>query len=218
MTTPSMSQALHTYLQEVSGHRLGSLASLIPQSFAHVIRVLSPALVPGGRRLHWSDLTGDAIAIGSETQWNEVVAAASPDLGPYLEPDMGTINGHVAQSLLAILSRHTSSQEATFLVWEGYSGLKDEVARSPTVTAGLGRVMHVRHGALSLALDPIDSPPNRLAMTWLPDDGAWFVGNDIYARSVFVGGSAECIGAVLSQADLEAYPVGAGYSVAPEDF
>ncbi|BCW08608.1 hypothetical protein [Arthrobacter sp. NtRootA1] len=218
MTTPSMSQALDTYLREVSGQRLGSPASLIPQSFAHVVRVLNPALVPGGKRLRWSDIAGDVSAIDSETQWNDVVAAASPDLGPYFEPDMGTISEHVARSLLAILSRHTSSEEATFLAWEGYSGLKDEVVRSPTVTAGLGRVMHVRHGALSLALDPIDSPPNRLAMTWLPDDGAWFVGNDIYARSVFVGGSAECIGAVLSHADLEAYPVGAGYSVVPEDF
>lgn len=213
-----MSQALDTYLREVSSHRLGSLASLIPQSFAHVIRVLNPVLAPGGKWLRWSDIAGHAMPVNSETQWNDVVAAASPNLGPYFEPSMGTIDEHVARPLLAVLSRHTSSEDASFLAWEGYSGLKDEVVRSPTVTAGLGRVMRVRHGTLNLALDPIDSPPNRLAMTWLPDDGAWFVGNDIYARSVFVAGSAECIGAVLSQADLEAYPVGAGYSLVPEDF
>ena len=33
------------------------------------------------------------------------------------------------------------------------------------------------------------------------------MGNEIYARSVFVGGSQECIDAVLSHPDLEAIPI-----------
>jgi hypothetical protein len=36
------------------------------------------------------------------------------------------------------------------------------------------------------------------------------VGNDIYARSVFVGGSQECIDAVLSHPDLEALSIRLG--------
>lgn len=33
------------------------------------------------------------------------------------------------------------------------------------------------------------------------------MGNEIYARRVFVGGSQECIDAVLSHPDLEAIPI-----------
>ena len=33
------------------------------------------------------------------------------------------------------------------------------------------------------------------------------MGNEIYARSVFVGGSHECIDAVLSHPDLKAIPI-----------
>ncbi|WP_309074198.1 hypothetical protein [Paenarthrobacter sp.] len=86
------------------------------------------------------------------------------------------------------------------------------------MTASLDRVMRVRHGDLDLALQPVDSPPNRLAMNWLPDDAAWFVGNDIYARSVFVAGSLSAVGAILAEPTLEAYPVRRSQRLVVEDF
>ncbi len=54
-------------------------------------------------------------------------------------------------------------------------------------------------------------------MNWIPDDGAWFVRNDIYARSVFVGGSFAAVAAVLSAPGLEAYLVRPRQTVVPED-
>ncbi len=42
---------------------------------------------------------------------------------------------------------------------------------------------------------------------WWPVGQKWFVGNEIYARSVFVGGSQECIDVVLSHRELEAIPI-----------
>ena len=36
-------------------------------------------------------------------------------------------------------------------------------------------------------------------MRWWPRDGAWAVGNDIYARSVFVGGSVAAIEAAKAE-------------------
>ena len=42
---------------------------------------------------------------------------------------------------------------------------------------------------------------------WWPAGHEWCVGNDIYARSVFVGGSQECIDGVLSHPELEAISI-----------
>lgn len=131
---------------------------------------------------------------------------------------MGSIDETVASMLFQVLSKHTTSRNCSFLIWEGYSDLLPEVRGAPSVTASLDRVMRVRHGDLDLALQPVDSPPNRLAMNWLPDDAAWFVGNDIYARSVFVGGSLSAVGAILAEPTLEAYPVRRSQRLVVEDF
>jgi len=42
---------------------------------------------------------------------------------------------------------------------------------------------------------------------WWPAGQEWCVGNDIYARSVFVGGGQECIDAILAEPGLEAIPI-----------
>uniref|UniRef100_UPI003F496800 hypothetical protein n=1 Tax=Paenarthrobacter nicotinovorans TaxID=29320 RepID=UPI003F496800 len=77
--------------------------------------------------------------------------------------------------------------------------------------------MYVLHGVLEDALKPIDSPANRIAMNWLPEDASWFVGNDIYARSVFIGGSVEAVVSLLGEASLEAYMLPKSYTLVPED-
>jgi hypothetical protein len=79
------------------------------------------------------------------------------------------------------------------------------------------RTLYAVHGRLEDALTPIDFPANPLPINWLPEDGAWFVGNDIYARSVFVGGSVAAVSSVLQEPGLEAYVVSRNYSLAPED-
>ncbi|GAB3569868.1 hypothetical protein GCM10027405_33780 [Arthrobacter alkaliphilus] len=157
------------------------------------------------------------MTVDSETQWSEIVSTANPDPNEYYEPETGTIESSVALRLSAVLAEHTQSSAFTFLSWEGYDSLLEEVRESPTITIGEQRVMHVRNGSIELALKPIDFPPTRLAMNWIPDDAAWFVGNDIYARSVFVGGSVAAVAAVLSAPGLEAYLVRPGQTVVPED-
>lgn len=57
----------------------------------------------------------------------------------------------------------------------------------------------------------------RLPLRWWPADHAWCVGNDIYARSVFVGGASDVIEAILHAPRLEAFEVEASSRVSPED-
>jgi hypothetical protein len=178
---------------------------------------MNPVRTSKDRGLPWSEVAGDAMIVDSETQWSDIVSRVQPDPNEYYDPASGTIDSGVALQLSTILGKHTKSSTFMFLVWEGYSSLLDEVRGSATITNNQQRVMHIRRGGLHVSLEPIDFPPNRLAMNWLPDDGAWFVGNDVYARSVIVGGSISAIGAVLREPKLETYLVRPGYIVVPED-
>ena len=54
------------------------------------------------------------------------------------------------------------------------------------------------------------NPPN----IWWPTDRAWFVATDIDLDSTYVGGSVECIEALLGQDVLEAVPANREASVA----
>lgn len=208
---------LEWYVGEIAGHTPGALSALVPPSYAAFARVLNPVRTPEGRRLRWSDLVGRSMTLDSATQWSDIVSAVHPDPNRYYEPESGTLDREVALRLSTILLEHTKSRDFMFFVWEGYSSLLDEVLATPTIVIGQQRVMHVRRGGPESALEPIDSPPNRLAMNWLPNDGAWFVGNEIYARSVFVAGTAAAVGAVLTEPALETYQVRPGSLMVPED-
>ncbi|CAN5178299.1 hypothetical protein BH09ACT6_BH09ACT6_12100 [soil metagenome] len=52
--------------------------------------------------------------------------------------------------------------------------------------------------------------------SWMPADGARCVGNDIYARSVFVGGTASAVATIVEHPELEAYEVLPETTVAAE--
>ena len=210
-------EVLSWYSGEIYGQPSAALAGLVPHSFPAFARVMNPVRTSKGQRLRWSVIASSSMTVDSETQWSEIVSMVNPDPNEYYEPETGTIDSSVALGLSAVLAEHTQSSAFTFLAWEGYDSLLEEVRESPTITIGEQRVMHVRNGSIELALKPIDFPPTRLAMNWIPDDAAWFVGNDIYARSVFVGGSVAAVAAVLSAPGLEAYLVRPGQTVVPED-
>jgi hypothetical protein len=131
---------------------------------------------------------------------------------------MGGLDPETAGILASILGSRTSTPDSVYyLAWEGYSSLSEDYRSAPTVVASCGRVMHVLHGSIddysAAALAGLGGAP----LWWLPADGAWAVGNDIYARSVYVGGSAACIEDILEHPGLESYPVAPVQKVASED-
>lgn len=189
----------------------------MPKTFPAVARVLNPVTAPNGRSFRWSDIAGPDLTVDGETQWSDIVAVSDGRTNQYYEPETGTIDLGVAKRLITLLSEHTQSSRCAYFAWEGYSSLADRVRVSPRITNGMQRTMYVLHGVLEDALKPIDSPANRIAMNWLPEDASWFVGNDIYARSVFIGGSVEAVVSLLGEASLEAYMLPKSYTIVPED-
>lgn len=210
---------IHWFLRQTLGNPRGSLAGLIPPVFPAYARVLNPATSPDGRRLRWSQVAAHQLDVDGATQWSEIVAACGPVANHVYEPETGSVDAAVAERLVSRLSRGAKpSVECLFLVWEGYSDLKSRIRTSPIIVNGLGRALHVFRGPLEAALESIeDHPTGRLPMNWLPLDGAWCVANDLYARSVFIGGSVSLIGEVESDPELEAYFIRPNHTFVPED-
>lgn len=69
------------------------------------------------------------------------------------------------------------------------------------------RSLFLLEGSFQDACQPFLPGDYRLPNWWWPKNREWCVGNDIYARSAFVGGSHECISAVLARPELEALPI-----------
>jgi hypothetical protein len=118
------------------------------------------------------------------------------------------------------MTRTATPNDCLFLVWEGYAGLRPDVETAATLeVAPDSRRMHILSGRVADATESIEvAPSRRLPMWWIPRDGAWCVGNDIYGRSVFVGGSTETISAILTDPHLEAYAADEDQRLVNEDF
>lgn len=216
---PRAGSRIHWFLQQTIGNPSGSLSSVIPPVHPAYARVLNPAMSADGRRVRWSQLAGDHLEVDGATQWSDIVAACGPDPHQVYEPQNGSVDSVVAERLVSRMAKGAKpSPECLFLVWEGYSDLRNQVRTSPIVVNGLGRGLHVLRGPIELALESIeDNPVGRLPMNWLPLDGAWCIANDIHALSVFIGGPPSLIGEILGDPELEAYYVRPNHTVVPED-
>jgi hypothetical protein len=78
--------------------------------------------------------------------------------------------------------------------------------------------MHMLQGSLDDAGSPAATGMAGAPLWWIPADGSWAVGNDIYARSVYVGGSASCMESILEHPLPESYPVSGLQKVVAEDY
>lgn len=194
-----------------------SVGTMFPCPFPAYARVLNPVISDAGVSYQWQDFARSRATVNASTQWRAIAASgwAAENGG---EPESGTIEASVATRLVKILSPHTSSPlDCFFLVWEGYAGLREDFRRAPTVTITPSRRMHVLHGTLQDGTESIEESFRRLPMWWLPADNAWCLGNDIYGRSVYIGGTSETITTVLEDPGLEAYAADPAMSLAVEE-
>lgn len=77
--------------------------------------------------------------------------------------------------------------------------------------------MHVLGGQLGTDSETFSSEILPAPLWWIPNDQKWCVGNDIYSRSVFIGGTFAAIGDILSDPLLEAYLVSPNQPLDTED-
>ncbi len=137
------------------------------------------------------------------------------------EPVLGAIPTSVATRLAALLTRYTGTPGRCWLaVWEGYGDLARRWTTAPRFDLP-GRGMHLLLGPAAAAAFPLADERWPLAEPgrqlhpnlWWPADHAWCVATDVDMMTTYVGGSAEAVAAVVTDAELEAFPVTAGDAV-----
>lgn len=181
---------------------------------ASFVRVMNPVRGHGIPARSWASYAAGSVKVDATTRWNDLVDMASPD-----RPDMGTIDPEMAVTLSRILRSHTRTPtDCFFLVWEGYAGLRADVLTAASVEFPFGRWMFVLAGDLRDGGETVESVGGRTAQWWLPADGAWVVGNDLYGASVYISGSEKLIADILAAHDIEAYRATASTVIVAEEF
>jgi hypothetical protein len=204
--------------QALSPHGSGdAVDSYVGTEFPAYVRVLNPPFIRSTIsaqpvRPTWADIAQErGLSLTSETQW---VDLENDDDQLVFEPDMGTVERTTAEALASVLSLHTATpEECVFANWVGYAS-QNVPKDAMRCLVPPGREMYLMTGDVRLLAR---SSEERLPMRWWPRDGAWAVGNDIYARSVFVGGSVAAIEAVMRSRALETIVVDQNTRVTPED-
>jgi hypothetical protein len=191
-----------------------SVLSVVPAGFEAYARVFHPAGrddQPGPVR--WRDVaTANGRVAHAAMQWPSVTGLhpfGEEDGQPGLwdgEPAEGSLPAETAAALAAVLAGHTSAaDQCWFAVWDGYGTLALSGAEPPAFTVPGDRRLLLLTGPLSSAAASLCAPPFQQSPNlWWPADQAWCVGTDIDFMSSYVGGTRECVAAILRQPALEA--------------
>jgi len=216
--------------------------AIIPPGFDAYARIFHPAARRDGQvevpvswreiadsnlRVHHSEMQFGAIAGGSALKHG-----SQPGLWDRL-PRTGTLPLDIARALVAVLGDHTRTPERCwFAAWEGWgdpvfatSGAGNDAAAPPAITVVprpnrptfkvRGRGYYIARGPLSAALETVYGATfhYQSASLWWPDDQAWCVATEVDFDWTYVGGSKDCIAAVLGDPNLEALPARLGDGV-----
>lgn len=164
-------------------------------------------------------------------------------------PRTGSLPLDLARVLVRLLADHTTTADLCwFAAWEGWGDYRDGSAvlltlgaspddappampppatyrekpsERPTFTLP-HRGYYIARGPLSAALDTVYGVTwaYQSASIWWPDDRAWCVATEVDFDWTYVGGTKECIAAILASPNLEALParVTDGISYASDPF
>lgn len=201
-----------------------TVASYVPAGYDGYVRVLNPVVVDRldgiQDRIKWSTAAASVAApVYSWMQWDETVVAAEGHLPErWAEPAMGDLDATVATALAQVLANHTETPESCFFAaWEGHG---DPAAHEDSlVTFPPDRRMKIYSGPIQTGTQALEEGLfGRRPLRWWPEDRAWCVGQDIYARSVFIAASMECIKALFARPGLDIHSIRSTQAVDPEDF
>ena len=115
---------------------------------------------------------------------------------------MGSIPERECRTLFEALRGFTSTPGCCcFCLWEGYGNIDTRLYRAGSRVRGQGRDYLLFRGPIDaiMAFLAGDGPFWRESPNiWWPEDRAWCVATDIDLYDTYIGGSQECIEAVLS--------------------
>ncbi len=180
------------------------------------MRIFHPGYRPHGEGLvpvRWSEIAAAngthyhaGMQLTSLTGSFEFYTNAQP--GVFDAPPMiGSLPLEVAQSLAEVLGRQTTTPEAAwFAFWNGFGGIRHEIAIAPTFSAP-HRVYHLLAGPVEAFSESADGMRYQSANLWWPDDRAWCVASEIDLNTTSVGCSGDAAAAILAHDGLEALAI-----------
>ena len=214
-----------------------SVGALVPDGFEGYARVLHPALNEASQLVKWSTVAEWSGRVYHPLMSFEGIGTPTVGRGagspPWSDdPGHGRMDEDVAAELSALLAQFTGTpEECYFGVWEGYgqysggSAILTSDGRSRRLSTpgdirraqrvkGVGRNYLLYAGRLEQIAGFYHKFPPRPPNIWWPADHAWLVATDIDLDSTYVGGTLECIDAILASKALEAVPAHRAASVA----
>lgn len=197
-------------------HRFATVGALVPAGFEAYVRILHPAYrdVDGDRRdepIPWSEV---ARMLGKSVhplvQFTKLAGRTDDERWQWgMAPAEGRLPDEVAQPLVRVLRGHTKTpSECWYALWYGYGDLYALDGYDPDTYPHVkspGREYLLFKGPLD-DLPKLGSSGGDDPTMWWPDDRAWFVATEIDLDSTYVGGSAECIAAIMGEQQLETFP------------
>lgn len=195
------------------------VTSVIPTGYESYVRILNPIELRDGSTVSWTDVVSwNGIEAHAWMQWPEfaVVEGVVLPNGYWREPDMGNPPVTLAKHLIAALDPDQSTHY--FASWAGNAM---EIQGPTVMFSPYRREMVLYSGSLVdeyRALLVPTTATGRVPMYWWPSDLRWFVGQDIYARSLLVGCAQSTAQRILEDPNLDAYPISPTDTVLNEEF
>ncbi len=209
----------HARWIEESLSDFGTLWSMLPSGFSHYARIFHPAYLGEEMQpVRWSTVASWTGRQVHPLMQFERIAGLSEDPGVMYpdppwgsHPDHGSIPEDECRALVEVLSDFTATPESCYFgLWEGYGNIDTRKYKSDSRMRVPGRDYLLFSGPLDAVMAFLngDGPFWRYSPNiWWPEDRAWCVATDIDLYDTYVGGSQECIEAILSNPGLEALPI-----------
>ncbi|MFI7539013.1 hypothetical protein [Streptosporangium sp. NPDC049376] len=192
------------------------VACMLPPVFGAYARLFHPPRITVGDVEQETSWRKVALANGRVPhpgmQWPYITGAWSffndeqPGIWSY-PPEEGTLPLRQVARLVHLLSpRTTTPERCWFAVWEGFGDLNLPVEDEEIPRVEMpARSMLLLEGPLRAATTSFSDIPwsGRYASLWWPQDRAWCVATDVDLMTTYIGGSPECVAALLADEELE---------------
>ena len=202
---------------EESLSNFGTLRALMPNGFAAYARIFHPAYLNRDeeRPVRWSTVASwTGRAVHPLMQFERIAGLSEDDM--YKDPPWGSLPKHGSiperecRTLVEVLRSFTSTPgNCFFCLWEGYGSIDTRLYKASSRVSAPGRDYLLFHGPINAITAFLARDGNFWGHSpniWWPEDRAWCVETDIDLFDTYVGGSRECIEAIMSNLDLEALP------------
>ena len=208
--------------KRISDSGMSTVSSLLPNGFPAYARVFHPAYLNDDEEqpVRWSTVASwTGRTVHPQMQFQRV--AGLPE-GPHInEPDppwgshptVGSIPEAECRTLVETLRGFTATPDSCyFCLWEGWGSIDTRLYKAGSRVRAPHRDHLLFHGPIDaiMAFFATDWPRRSVWSNspniWWPKDRSWCVATDIDLCHTYIGGSRECIEAILSHLDLEALP------------